>query len=139
VGPDDLDQEVDLLARLLVGHHRDDAVALQAGRDRQARADVARRRLDDRSARPQAAVAFGGLMSATATRSLTDPPGLSDSTFATTAGVRPAPSRDRRTSGVRPIASRIESSMRGCGSARWRVSHCTPVARDSDVLGTPLR
>src|SRR3954464_8016321 len=50
-------------------------------------------------------------ISATATRSLMDPPGLSDSTLATICGVRPAPRRDRRTSGVAPTASRIESLM----------------------------
>ena len=50
-------------------------------------------------------------MSATATRSLIEPPGLSDSTLATSCGVRPAPRRDRRTSGVSPMASRIESLM----------------------------
>ena len=50
-------------------------------------------------------------MSATATRSLIEPPGLSASTLATICGVRPAPRRDRRTSGVSPMASRIESLM----------------------------
>src|SRR3954463_12812341 len=50
-------------------------------------------------------------MSATATRSLMDPPGFSDSTLATICGARPAPRRDRRTSGVAPMASRIESLM----------------------------
>src|SRR3954454_1034350 len=50
-------------------------------------------------------------ISATATRSLIDPPGLSASTLATSCGRRPAPSRLRRTSGVPPIASRIVSLM----------------------------
>src|SRR5215217_4025997 len=46
-----------------------------------------------------------------ATRSLIDPPGLKYSTLATTCGVRPAAMRDRRTSGVSPTVSRIESLM----------------------------
>ena len=47
--------------------------------------------------------------SAIAARSLMEPPGLSASTFATSCGVRSFPSRERRTSGVWPTASRIES------------------------------
>ncbi len=54
-------QQVDLLARHLVGHHRDDAVALQPCGDREPGAGVARRRLDDRAAGTQAAVALGRL------------------------------------------------------------------------------
>ena len=54
-------QQVDLLPRHLVGHHRDHAVALQPGGDRQAGAGVARGRLDDRAAGHQPAVALGGL------------------------------------------------------------------------------
>ena len=54
-------QQVDLLPRHLVRHHRDHAVALDPRRDRQARAGVARRRLDDRPAGLQAAVALRGL------------------------------------------------------------------------------
>ena len=46
---------------------------------------------------------------AIAARSLIEPPGLSASTFATSCGVRSLPSRERRTSGVSPTASRIES------------------------------
>ena len=61
-------------------------------------------------------------ISETATRSLIEPPGLSDSTFATSCGVRPAPRRDSRTSGVSPIASRIESRMSACGGARCACS-----------------
>ena len=57
VGP----QQVDLLARHLVRHHRDHAVALQAGGDGEARAGVAGGRLDDRPAGAQAPVALGGL------------------------------------------------------------------------------
>ena len=54
-------QEVDLLLGHLVRHHRDHAVALQPRGDRQAGAGVARRRLDDRAAGSQPAVALGGL------------------------------------------------------------------------------
>ena len=54
-------QQVDLLARHLVRHHGDHAIALQPRGDREAGAGVARGRLDDRAARPQAAVALGGL------------------------------------------------------------------------------
>jgi hypothetical protein len=54
-------QQVDLLARHLVRHHRDHAIALQPRGDREPGAGVARRRLDQRPGRPQAAVAFGGL------------------------------------------------------------------------------
>ena len=46
-----------------------------------------------------------------ATRSLIEPPGLNDSSLATIWGVRPAPIRERRTSGVSPTVSRIESLM----------------------------
>jgi hypothetical protein len=54
-------QQVDLLAGHLVGHDGDDAVALQAGGDGQARARVARGRLHDRPARPQVAGALRGV------------------------------------------------------------------------------
>ena len=54
-------QQVDLLARHLVGHDRDDAVALQPGGDREAGAGVAGGRLDDRPAGAEAAVALGGV------------------------------------------------------------------------------
>ena len=54
VGP----QDRLLLGRLLVGHHEDAAVALEGGGDRQAVPGVARRRLDDRAARPQQPVAL---------------------------------------------------------------------------------
>src|SRR4051812_8091163 len=66
----------------------------------------------------------------TATRSLIDPPGLKTSSFATIWGFRPAPIRERRTSGVSPIVSRIDSLISGmeredkvaaCArSAEWR-------------------
>src|SRR5215211_3638882 len=46
-----------------------------------------------------------------ATRSLIEPPGLKYSTLATTCGVRPDAMRLRRTSGVSPTVSRIESLM----------------------------
>jgi hypothetical protein len=46
-----------------------------------------------------------------ATRSLIDPPGLKYSILATICGVSPAPMRARRTSGVSPMVSRIESLM----------------------------
>jgi hypothetical protein len=54
-------------------------------------------------------------MRAIATRSLIDPPGFSASTLATICGVSPAARRDSRTSGVVPIASRIESLMSTMG------------------------
>jgi hypothetical protein len=50
-------------------------------------------------------------MRAIATRSLIEPPGFNDSTFATSCGVNPAPMRLSRTSGVPPMVSRIESLM----------------------------
>src|SRR5687768_9203709 len=46
---------------------------------------------------------------ASAARSLIDPPGLSASIFATIGVFSDFPSRERRTSGVSPTASRIES------------------------------
>src|SRR5687768_17171321 len=46
-----------------------------------------------------------------ATRSLIEPPGLKYSTLATTWGVSPAAMRERRTSGVSPTVSRIDSLM----------------------------
>src|SRR4051812_10877848 len=46
-----------------------------------------------------------------ATRSLIEPPGLKYSTLATSCGVSAAPMRERRTSGVSPTVSRIESLM----------------------------
>jgi len=46
---------------------------------------------------------------ATATLSLIEPPGLKASSLAITWGRRPAAMCDRRTSGVSPIVSRIES------------------------------
>src|SRR3954447_16057991 len=70
-------------------------------------------------------------MSATATRSLIEPPGLSASTFATSCGLTPAPKRARRTSGVPPIASRIVSLMSvwvGLVTARMALS-VPPVRR----------
>ncbi len=54
-------EQIDLLARHLVGHHRDHPVALQPGRDREPGAGVARGRFDDRAAGLQQAVALGGL------------------------------------------------------------------------------
>ena len=48
-----------LLDRLLVGHHEDAAIALEGGRDGQAVAGVAARRLDDRAARLEQALALG--------------------------------------------------------------------------------
>ena len=56
VGP----QQRDLLRGHLVGHHEDAAVAALGGDDGEADAGVAARRLDDRAARPQQAVALGG-------------------------------------------------------------------------------
>jgi hypothetical protein len=46
-----------------------------------------------------------------ATRSLIEPPGLNSSSLATICGASPAPMRLRRTSGVSPIVSRMESRM----------------------------
>src|SRR5689334_20254846 len=46
-----------------------------------------------------------------ATRSLIEPPGLNDSSLATIRGFSPAPIRARRTRGVSPTVSRIESLM----------------------------
>ena len=46
-----------------------------------------------------------------ATRSLIEPPGLKTSSLATSSGTRPAPIRLKRTSGVSPMVSRIESLM----------------------------
>src|SRR3954453_7738480 len=66
------------------------------------------------SRRPERSAAS---MRATATRSLIDPPGLSASTLATSCGVSPAPRRERRTSGVLPMASRIEPLMSTVGPA----------------------
>ena len=54
-------QQVDLLLRHLVRHHRDHAVALQARGDREAGAGVARGRLDDRAAGLQPPVLLGRL------------------------------------------------------------------------------
>ena len=54
-------QQVDLLPRHLVRHHRHHPIALEAGGDGQAGAGVARRRLDDRPAGAQAPVALGRL------------------------------------------------------------------------------
>ncbi len=54
-------QQVDLLPRHLVGHHRHDAVALQPRGDGQAGAGVAGGGLHDRAAGAQPAVALGGL------------------------------------------------------------------------------
>ena len=50
-------------------------------------------------------------ISATAARSLIEPPGLRASIFATSCGRSSLPRRESRTSGVSPIASRIESRM----------------------------
>src|SRR4051812_27266925 len=49
-----------------------------------------------------------------ATRSLIEPPGLNDSSLATICGRTPAAIRLRRTSGVSPTVSRIESLMSAC-------------------------
>ena len=54
-------QQVDLLLRHLVRHHRDHAVALECRRYGQAGAGVAARGLDDRAARLELAVALGGI------------------------------------------------------------------------------
>jgi len=45
-----------------------------------------------------------------------EPPGLSASTLATSWGTNPAPRRESRTSGVPPMASRIESLMSTAGA-----------------------
>src|SRR4051812_3169050 len=50
-----------------------------------------------------------------ATRSLIEPPGLNDSSLATIRGFRPAPIRARRTRGVLPTVSRIDSLMSAIG------------------------
>ena len=81
---------------------------------------------------------------ATATRSLIEPPGLRYSTFATTCGVSPAASRDSRTSGVRPTASRIESSIcwpAGAGCCAWAMGvNSTAAARRAARGGSqPVR
>src|SRR4051794_15557308 len=60
-------------------------------------------------------------MSETATRSLIEPPGLNASTLATIGVATPGHRRDRRTSGVAPIVSRIESRIAGVGGASVRV------------------
>src|SRR5690349_23457183 len=60
-------------------------------------------------------------MSETATRSLIEPPGLNASTFATIGVATPGHRRDRRTSGVAPIVSRIVSAIAGVGGASVRV------------------
>src|SRR5262245_21016606 len=52
-----------------------------------------------------------------ATRSLIDPPGLNDSSFATIGVAIPAPIRLSRTTGVSPTVSRIESLMSACSEA----------------------
>src|SRR5205085_12697583 len=44
-----------------------------------------------------------------------EPPGLNDSSLATIPGFRPAPIRARRTSGVLPTVSRIDSLMSAIG------------------------
>ena len=62
-------------------------------------------------------------ISATATRSLIDPPGLNVSSLATRRGRSPAPIRDRRTSGVSPIVSRIESLRIGAAMERGGGGH----------------
>ncbi len=54
-------KELLLLGRLLVGHDEDAAVTLQGGRDGEAVAGVAARRLDDRAARLEQARPFGRL------------------------------------------------------------------------------
>src|SRR4051794_13386645 len=73
-------------------------------------------------------------MSATATRSLIEPPGLRASTLATSCGTRPGRMRLRRTSGVWPMASRIESLT----SARtsWEVVDIEPVWQTCGVMAT---
>src|SRR5215208_160213 len=48
-------------------------------------------------------------ISATATRSLIEPPGFIASIFATSCGLSPEARRERRTRGVSPMASMIES------------------------------
>ena len=69
-------------------------------------------------------------ISATATRSLIEPPGLSISTLATTSGVSPAARRESRTSGVSPIASRIESLMVARDAVTGDMAHSqAPVRR----------
>src|SRR3954463_11760625 len=57
-----------------------------------------------------------------ATRSLIEPPGLKYSTLATTCGVSPAAMRDRRTSGVSPTVSRMESLMSAGAAMRPTLS-----------------
>jgi ABC-type dipeptide/oligopeptide/nickel transport system ATPase component len=52
-------------------------------------------------------------INATAILSLIEPPGLNDSSFATSVGRKPNPMRDSRTNGVLPIVPRIESSITG--------------------------
>ena len=54
-------KQVDLLARHLIGHHENAAVAANRGGHRQAAAGVAAGRLDDRSARLEQSLALGGV------------------------------------------------------------------------------
>src|SRR5205823_12556153 len=52
-------EEIALLLTLLVGHGADEAITLDRGRDREADAGIAARRLDDRPARAEKSAALG--------------------------------------------------------------------------------
>src|SRR3954447_19778696 len=68
-----------------------------------------------------------------ATRSLIEPPGLKYSTLATICGVSPAPMRARRTSGVSPTVSRIESLMSASRVARRGSTAAMPATIRNEV------
>src|SRR5690606_40681743 len=73
---------------------------------------------------------------ATPIRSLTEPPGLKNSTFASSVPGRSAPSRCRRTSGVLPMVSRMESDHMGRqAGGRGRAESYAPAACTGGLPG----
>ena len=78
------------LGAVALGHHRDERVALHGAHDRQTRARVAARELDDRLAGLQGPPGLGVLDHRSAMRSFLEQPGLRYSSLASTRPARPA-------------------------------------------------
>ena len=107
-------EQIDLLARHLVRHHRDHAVALQPRRDREPGAGVARGRLDDRAAGLQPAVALGGLDQRHRDAVLDRAARVERLELGDQPRAQPGADARQPDSGVSPIVSRIESFRIGC-------------------------
>ena len=120
----------------VVGHREDQPVALHRGRHGEPDAGVAAGRLDDRAARLAARRGARRPRSSRAPiRSLTLPPGLSDSTFATTTAPPAFGRRLSRTIGVPPTRSSTDAAIPRHRHGSASLSHRVRAPADRRCLG----